>query len=168
MQGRAQKALSADGEDAQALRELFGELLRYPEPLRHVGEIIQGSDVRYPMPGGGVGPHPLVGRLAPDLRLETAGGQERTRVAELMRAARGVLLDFTEGSEVAAAAADGPDQVTVLAARCLTGPAPADALLIRPDGYVAWAAGPDAADPAVGLNEALRTWFGNHSDRASH
>jgi 2-polyprenyl-6-methoxyphenol hydroxylase-like FAD-dependent oxidoreductase len=166
MQGRAQKALSADGEDAQALRELLGELLRYPEPLRHVGEIIQGSDVRYPMPGGGVGPHPLVGRLAPDVRLETGGGQERTRVAELMRAARGVLLDFTEGSAVAAAAAGGPDQVTVLAARCMTGPAPADALLIRPDGYVAWAAGPDAADPTVGLNEALRTWFGNHSDRS--
>ncbi len=92
LQTRAQKALSADGrggegrEESAALRELFGELLRYPEPLRHVGEIIQGSDVRYPMPGGGARPHPLLGRLAPDLRLETGGGG--TRVAELVRAAR--------------------------------------------------------------------------------
>ena len=162
MHSRAQKALSADGEDTQALRELFGELLRYPEPLRRVGEIIQGSDVRYPMPGGGAWPHPLVGRLAPDLRLETGGGEGRTRVAELMRAARGVLLDFTEGSAVAAvgsAATGAPDQVSVVAARCLTQPAPADALLIRPDGYVAWAAGPGALDPTAGLNEALRPWF---------
>jgi hypothetical protein len=161
MNARAQKALSVDGEDSQALRELFGELLRYPEPLRHVGEIIQGSDVRYPMPGGGARPHPLVGRLAPDLRLETGGGQGRTRVAELMRAARGVLLDFTEGSALASAATAGSDRVSVLAARCLTQAAPADALLIRPDGYVAWAAGPDVATPsrAAGLQEALRAWF---------
>ncbi len=47
-----------------------------------------------------------------------------------------------------------------MAARCLAQPAPADALLIRPDGYVAWAAGPDARDPASGLIEAVRTWFG--------
>jgi 2-polyprenyl-6-methoxyphenol hydroxylase-like FAD-dependent oxidoreductase len=167
MHSRAQKALSADGEAADALRELFGELLRYPEPLRHVGEIIQGSDVRYPMPGGDGPSHPLVGRLAPDLRLETGGGQGRTRVAELMRAARGVLLDFTKSSAVASSAAGGSDLVSVLAARCLTQPAPADALLIRPDGYVAWAAGPDAPEPAAGLNEALRTWFGNHMHPAA-
>jgi hypothetical protein len=104
-----------------------------------------------------------VGRLAPDLRLETGGGQGRTRVAELMRAARGVLLDCTEGSAVASSAAGGSGLVSVLAARCLTQPAPADALLIRPDGYVAWAAGPDAPEPTVGLNEALRTWFGNRA-----
>jgi 2-polyprenyl-6-methoxyphenol hydroxylase-like FAD-dependent oxidoreductase len=169
MHSRAQKALSADGEAADALRELFGELLRYPEPLRYVGEIIEGSDVRYPTPEGGARPHPLVGRLAPDLRLETRGDQERTRVAELMRPARGVLLDFTEGSAVAAVAAvgasamGGPDRVSVLPARCLTQPAPADALLIRPDGYVAWAAGPHSPEPTVGLNEAIRTWFGNRA-----
>lgn len=159
MQTRAQKALSAEGEGAEALRELLGELLRYPEPLRHVGEIIQGSDVTYPMPGGEARPHPLLGRFAPDLRLEKGDGV--VRVAELVRPARGVLLDFTAGAVVAGAAPAWPDRVSVLAARCLTRPAPADALLIRPDGYVAWASGPDAADPADGLPEALRTWFGS-------
>jgi 2-polyprenyl-6-methoxyphenol hydroxylase-like FAD-dependent oxidoreductase len=160
MQTRAQGALSAGGEGAEALRELFGELLRYPEPLRHVAEIIQGSDVAYPMPAGGGRPHALLGRLAPDLRVETSDGV--VRVAELVRAARGLLVDFTAGSVVAGAAAPAwPDRVSVLAARCLTRPAPADALLIRPDGYVAWAAGPDAGAPgrADGLPEALRAWF---------
>jgi len=135
----------ASPEGAEALRELFGDVLQHPEPLqhvrellrqpeqlRHVGELIEGSDVRYPMPAGSSQPHPLLGKLAPDLQLETRHG--RTRVAELMHAA-------------------------VITARCLTKPAPAAALLIRPDGRVAWAAGPGTPDPAAGLNEALQTWF---------
>ncbi|HEY7015298.1 MAG TPA: FAD-binding monooxygenase, partial [Streptosporangiaceae bacterium] len=51
-------------------------------------------------------------------------------------------------------------RVSVTTARPAAPPAPAAAMLIRPDGYVAWAAGPDAADLTGGLPEALRTWFG--------
>jgi 2-polyprenyl-6-methoxyphenol hydroxylase-like FAD-dependent oxidoreductase len=185
LQTRAQKALSGSGEYADALRELFGELMQYAEPLRHVGTMIEGSDIRYEMPAGGRPPHPLLGRLAPDLGLQTSDGA--TRVAELVRAARAVLLDLTEssvaGADGAAAEADGAnpaasadlvaganpvaraasgwsDRVSVIPARAATQPAPATAMLIRPDGYVAWAAGPDASDPADGLHEALRAWFG--------
>jgi 2-polyprenyl-6-methoxyphenol hydroxylase-like FAD-dependent oxidoreductase len=165
---RAQKALSAadaggEGhEGAAALRELFGELLQYPEVLRHLGEAIEGSDVRYPMPARGGRPHRLAGYLAPDLRVE-GRDDGQTRVAELVRPARGVLLDLTPDAGVAGSAAGWADRVTVLAARGLNPPdhpAPADALLLRPDGYVAWATGPGAADPSGGLDEALRTWFG--------
>jgi hypothetical protein len=92
----------------------------------------------------------------PDIPLETAGGG--TRVAELMRAARFVLLDLTSDS-VVAAASELPALVRVVTARSRAKPGPADALLIRPDGYVAWAAGPGASDPAAGLNEALYAWF---------
>jgi 2-polyprenyl-6-methoxyphenol hydroxylase-like FAD-dependent oxidoreductase len=167
---RAHKALTAKGpadmtpEGADAVRELFDgelelekirELLKQPERVRHLGELIEGSDVRYPMPAS---PHPLLGKLAPDLRLETADGG--TRVAELVRAARPVLVDLTAGAVVAGTAADWAGQVSVVTARCLTRPAPAAALLIRPDGYVAWASAGDAADPAAGLDEALRTWIG--------
>jgi len=182
---RAQNALSAlvsgrhrqggqpGGEDSQALRELFGEavtrpdplrsikkLLKQPETLRRIGELIEGSDVRYPIPGDDGQPHPLVGRLAPDLRLQAASGS-RTRVGELMRAAKGVLLDFTPAAAVAAAASDRADQVIITAGRCLTRPAPADALLIRPDGYVAWAATTGAPGPGRSLPGALREWFGS-------
>ena len=108
-----------------------------------------------------VRPHRLAGYLAPDLRVEGRDGGQ-TRVAELVRPARGVLLDLTKDGAVAGAAAGWADRITVLAARLNPPdhPAPADALLIRPDGYVAWATGPGAADPSGGLDEALRTWFG--------
>ena len=182
LQARAQKALTTIGqggtdelakvspEGAEALRELFGDVLQHPGPLqhirellrqpgqlRHIGELIEGSDVRYSMPASDAQPHPLVGKLAPDLQLETRHG--RTRVAEFMHAAQGVLLDLTAGSAVAEAAPDQAGLITVITAHCLTGPAPAAALLIRPDGRVAWAAGPGTPDPAAGMNTALRTWF---------
>src|SRR6202021_2203072 len=82
------------------------DLLREPGQLRHVGELIEGSDVRYPLPASVAQPHPLLGKLAPDLQLETRHG--RPRVAELMHAAQGILLDFTADSAVAEAT--DPDQ----------------------------------------------------------
>jgi len=175
LQTRAQKALSARGEYAEALRDLFAELMQQPDAVWHVGSMIEGSDVRYPMPAGPAGPHPLAGRFAPDLHLVRLDGGA-TRVAELVRPARGVLLDLTGSGNVAAggpvrgavaangavadAASPWRDRVTVVAGRPPAGPPPAAAMLIRPDGYVAWAAGPGARDLAGGLPEALRTWFG--------
>jgi 2-polyprenyl-6-methoxyphenol hydroxylase-like FAD-dependent oxidoreductase len=178
LQTRAQKALSASGDYAESLRDLFGELMQLPDAVRHVGSIMEGSDVRYEMPAGRGRPHQLAGRFAPDLRLD--GGA--TRVAELVRPARGVLLDLTGSGPTAdffvpggggaisgvlmpndalsRAVSPWRDRVTVVAGRPVAGPPPADAMLIRPDGYVAWAVGPDADDLAEGLPEALRTWFG--------
>ena len=108
LQTRAQRALTGSGEAADALREVLGELLTLPGVARHFGEMVAGSDIRYDMPGSSTRPHPLTGRLAPDLRLTTPDG-DSTRVAEMMRAARPLLLDFTPGGRVAAQAA-GPDQ----------------------------------------------------------
>jgi 2-polyprenyl-6-methoxyphenol hydroxylase-like FAD-dependent oxidoreductase len=159
LQTRAQRALSVSGEAADGLRELVGELLAYPDVLRHVGELVQGSDVRYDMTGGGRdAQHPLVGRFTPDLRLATAKGS--TRIAELMRAARPLLLDFTPDGRGASAAADWSDRVPALIVKPEGGRAPADVLLIRPDGFVAWAAGPGAAESTEGLTTALRAWCG--------
>jgi 2-polyprenyl-6-methoxyphenol hydroxylase-like FAD-dependent oxidoreductase len=178
LQTRAQKALSASGEYAEALRDLFGELMQLPEAVRHVGSIMEGSDVRYEMPAGRGRPHPLAGRFAPDLRLD--GGA--TRVAELVRSARGVLLDLTGSGPTAdffvpdgggaisgvlmpndalsRAVSPWRHRITVVAGRPVSEPPPAAAMLIRPDGYVAWAVGADADDVAEGLPDALRTWFG--------
>ncbi|MGH3276071.1 MAG: FAD-dependent monooxygenase, partial [Streptosporangiaceae bacterium] len=181
LQSRAQKALTVLGqggdrqpsaEGAEALRELFGDaadrpdplgqisdLLKQPDEIRRIGELMEGSDVRYPMPGAGDPLHPLVGKLAPDLPLEAGDG--RTRVAELTRTGQSVLLGLTDGAPVAAAASGWSHaRLSVITARCLTRPAPAAALFIRPDGYVAWAAASGASDPAAGLEEALRRWLG--------
>jgi len=181
---RAQRALTGNGETADAIRELFGELLTLPGVARHLGELIAGTDIRYEMPGsigpGSIGPGstvsgstmsgstgpdpsggrpPLTGRLVPDLRLTTEDGRS-TRMAELMREARPVLLDFTADGRVAAVAASDDQPVSILAGKPHGQPAAADALLIRPDGIVAWASGPGAADPVAGLAGALAAWFG--------
>jgi 2-polyprenyl-6-methoxyphenol hydroxylase-like FAD-dependent oxidoreductase len=152
---RAQRALGASGEYADALRELVGELLTYSEPLRHVGELIEGSAVRYDV-ADGKPQHALAGLLAPDLALATADGP--TRVAELVRAGRPLLVDLTPDGRAGAAAAALSVRVPVIEASSVTAPAPADAILIRPDAIVAWASGPAAADPAAGLAEAVSRW----------
>jgi hypothetical protein len=77
----------------------------------------------------------------------------------LLHAARPVLLTLAGRTDVAGAAKDWGDRVDVIAAT--TAEPPAEAILIRPDGYVAWAAAPGTSAPADGLREALRTWFGD-------
>jgi 2-polyprenyl-6-methoxyphenol hydroxylase-like FAD-dependent oxidoreductase len=157
---RAQAVMASIGEGPRALRELFEEVLNLPQALHHVAAMLHGDDVRYPC-GTATGSHPLAGRWAPDLALDTAGGP--TRVGELLRQARPVLLDLAGHEEWRAVAGRWKDRVDVVAAGCAD--APAEALLIRPDGHVAWAAadGPREAE-AQGLREALTRWFGGPSE----
>ncbi len=185
MQTRVQRALSRGGEYAEALRELFGELLQYADTQRHLGELLAGSDFRHDAVAAETERHPqadrlapgrpralaartgalaartgaLAGLLAPDLALELADGT-RTRVAELMRAATPLLLDFTPDGLAARAAAEWTQRVPALKAKPLATSSPVTALLVRPDAYIAWAGGPEPADVS-GLEQALRTWFGS-------
>jgi 2-polyprenyl-6-methoxyphenol hydroxylase-like FAD-dependent oxidoreductase len=159
VQTRAQAALDrASGENGAALRELLTELFALEQPLRRLMAILHGSENRYDMPGGAPEPHRLLGRFAPDLRVDTKQGS--TRVAELMRAAAPLLLDLAGREDVRETAEGWTDRISIVTARC--DDAPADALLIRPDGYVAWvgtAAGREGPAHA-GLGEALSAWFG--------
>ena len=149
---RAQVALRR-GHDpaADALRELFEELLLDEQPLRRMGSLLAGSDIRYPMPGCA---HPLAGLFAPDLTLH--GDEGTTSVARLMRDGRPVLLDLADRADVREAARGWAGRVDVVTAKA--DPAPADAILIRPDAHVAWAVA--AGEPVEGLREALGRWFG--------
>jgi 2-polyprenyl-6-methoxyphenol hydroxylase-like FAD-dependent oxidoreductase len=154
-QSLSQRALMAPGPEVTALRGLFGELLKEPAVAAHLAHTLAGSDIRYDV---GVD-HPLAGRLVPELTLGT--GQ---RVAELLHPARPVLLDLAGGAfapevrwwrgRIDTVVATSPD-------------APAAAILIRPDGYVAWAA--DSAAPADldRLRHSLSRWFGTSADRES-
>ncbi|UBU18702.1 FAD-dependent monooxygenase [Nonomuraea gerenzanensis] len=155
---RAQVALRR-GHDAaaEALRELFTELLTDEQPLRRMGALVAGADLRYPMPGAGPH-HPLAGAFAPDLTLHTDEGV--TSVAGLMHAARPVLLDLAGLPELRRIAQDWGRLLDVRTAK--TDDRPADALLIRPDGHVAWAAGlGESADGAASsLRQALAAWLG--------
>jgi 3-(3-hydroxy-phenyl)propionate hydroxylase len=117
---------------------------------------MSGLDVRYDMGDD----HPLIGRRMPDLEITAANGP--IRVFTLLHDARPVLLDL--GDADAFDIAPWADRVRSIVAAydgCWNLPAlgvvPAPtAVLIRPDGYVAWA----GASSGRGLEDALTTWFG--------
>src|SRR5262245_44620996 len=153
----AQTALMRSTARLDALRAAVSELLGMDEPRRRFAGMMSGLDIRYDLGEG----HPLLGRRIPDLELVTAAGP--LRVFTLLHEARPVLLNLGEPGAIDAApwagrvqAIDaeyaGTWELPVLGAVL----APT-AVLIRPDGYVAWV-GDGATHP--GLTDALTTWFG--------
>ncbi|GAA2084755.1 FAD-dependent monooxygenase [Actinomadura alba] len=155
MHSRAQTALMSPGPNITALREVFAELLRDQGNVRHISDLVAGADTHYEMGQDGSA-HPITGRWMPDLTLH--GDEGPVRVAELMRPARPILLDLAGRTDLVAAAAGWADRVVTVTATAAD--RPVDSALIRPDGYVAWAAGPDEPGGADALRHALRTWFG--------
>ncbi|WP_216902972.1 FAD-dependent monooxygenase [Nocardia alni] len=151
MQSLSQSALIAPGPEITALRRLFGELLHLPEVTAHIANLLAGTDVRYDTGD----PHPLSGHLIPEFTVHTADGSHR--IAELLRTARPILLDLTGATAVHAEKwSDRVDIVTATAHDT-----PAAALLIRPDGYIAWATDGSGTEPeADSLRRALTRWFG--------
>jgi 2-polyprenyl-6-methoxyphenol hydroxylase-like FAD-dependent oxidoreductase len=152
----AQVALSTPDDRHQALRETMTELLSMDEPRRRIAAMLSGLDVHYDLGEG----HPLIGRRMPDLDVQTADGPRR--VFSLLHEARPVLLNLGEpgGFDIA----PWPNRVRLVDATHAGAwelpvlgevPAPA-AVVIRPDGHVAWAG--DLSDPE--LPRSLATWFG--------
>jgi FAD binding domain len=152
----ASVALRREDERTKALRDTMSELLGMEEPRKRFAALMSGLDIRYDFGEG----HPLLGRRMPDLELVTADGP--LRVYSLLHDARPVLLNLGEpgGIDIAPWA----DRVKLVDAEYVgawelpalgevTAPT---AVLIRPDGYVAWVG--DQADP--GLPDVLTTWFG--------
>ncbi|MGW0249693.1 FAD-dependent monooxygenase [Nocardia goodfellowii] len=152
LSARAQAALIAPGGDVTALRAVLAELMTDAAAVRRLAELVAGSDIRYPLGESG---HPLVGTCAPDLELETADGP--TRLSVLARTARPLLLDLTGDPDLADLASEWGDRVDYVPARP-RGNAPAAALLLRPDSYIAWAASDTTARES--LRTALARWFG--------
>jgi 2-polyprenyl-6-methoxyphenol hydroxylase-like FAD-dependent oxidoreductase len=148
LHSQAQIALAAPGPEVNALRDLFGELVRKPEVAGHLAHLLAGSDVRYDVGDD----HRLAGRLVPDLML--ADGR---RMSELLHRGRPIMLDLSDG-RVGGAARGWADRVDVVVGE--TADVEACALLIRPDGYVAWAANTFEADDEDRLGTALGRWFG--------
>jgi 3-(3-hydroxy-phenyl)propionate hydroxylase len=152
----AQVALSRTDQRTEALRATMTELLALDEPRKRIAGMICGLDIHYDLGDG----HPLLGRRMPDLDLATAEGP--LRVFELLHDARPALLNLGEPGgfditpwakqvQLIEAEYAGTWELPVLGEVA----APA-AVLIRPDGHVAWLG--HLADPR--LTEALTTWFG--------
>ncbi|MFC9295013.1 FAD-dependent monooxygenase [Streptomyces sp. NPDC057011] len=158
MQTRAQMALMRPGDDITATRDLIAELLDDESNRRRIAALLAGTDAGHDM--GHDAWHPLVGQWLPDLQAHIA--VDRTPITERLRAARPVLVDYSEDSAIAATAAGWKDRVDIVAVQPGDASLPTSALLIRPDGYIAWAAADSAREQSAnhGLREALTTWFG--------
>ncbi|MFI5230976.1 MAG: FAD-dependent monooxygenase [Gemmatimonadales bacterium] len=156
----ASVALRRPDERSKAAREFMGVLLKMEEPRKWFAGMLTGLDIHYDLGPG----HPLLGRRMPDLDLRTADGS--VRVYTLLHGARPVLVNFGERGSVDITA--WADRVRVIDARHdgawelpVIGPVAApSAVLIRPDGYVAWVG--DLTQ--TGLVDALTAWFGTPSE----
>ncbi len=153
----AQTALLRADDRIEALRDTVSELLSMDEPRKRFAAMMSGLDIHYDLGEG----HPLLGRRMPDLDLVTANGP--LRVFTLLHDARPVLLNLGEPGgfditpwagwvQLIDATYVGMWELPVLGA--VTAPA---AVLIRPDGYIAWV----GDGTATGLRDALTTCFGS-------
>ncbi|MER7694600.1 FAD-dependent monooxygenase [Streptomyces sp. NPDC097610] len=158
---RAQVELLLGGPEVEPARALLTELLALDGVRQHLAGMISGLGIRYDVEGPEIhrDAHPLLGRRLPDAWLEPAERGARRRTTELLRTGRGLLLslDGDGAPALRATAAPWSDRVAFVADRpAAGGPLPAgQPLLVRPDGYVAWA----GSGPA-GLARALTRWFG--------
>jgi 2-polyprenyl-6-methoxyphenol hydroxylase-like FAD-dependent oxidoreductase len=152
----AQVALMRPDDRIEALRDSVSDLLSMDEPRKRFAAMMSGLDIHYNLGEG----HPLLGRRMPDLDLVTANGP--LRVFTLLHYARPVLLNLGEPGafditpwadrvQMIDATYEGPWELPVLGT--VTAPT---AVVIRPDGYVAWVGDLTRR----GLTDALTTWFG--------
>ncbi|QQM46225.1 FAD-dependent monooxygenase [Streptomyces liliifuscus] len=145
---RAQAAAMKPDPHAQAVQGLLRDLLGTRDGTTYVFKRTSGSANRYDLGGE----HPLVGRNAPDLRLE-----DGTRLGDLMQDGRGVALDFSIDRSLHGSAMRWESRL-----RYAAGPARNDlglgAVLVRPDGTVAWAG--DRAPDREAFEQAAGRWFG--------
>ena len=152
----ASVALGRQDDRSKALSGIVTELAGMDEPKKRLAGIMSGLDVHYDLGEG----HPLLGRRMPDLDLNTADGP--LRVFALLHGARPVLLNL--GTPGAIDIAPWADRVRTVDAKyagewilpVLGAVAAPTAVLIRPDGYVAWV----GEQGQNGLIDALTSWFG--------
>jgi len=153
----AQGMLYLTGERTDPLRSVMRELMAIPVVGRHLAGMVSGLDIRYDL---GVTGHPLLGMRMPHRELARPDGS-RINVSETLHPARGVLISTGSPAGPEPLAAGWSDRVDLITGGWVpagtgNGQVAPETVLVRPDGYVAW------AEPGAGeeLTSALRRWFG--------
>ena len=143
---RAQVALMRPSRSTQALRRIVRDLIATRDGATYFAERVWGMSIRYALGGD----HPLVGRSAPNIEL--ADGKH---LNEHLRHGRALLLDFSGSDRLRAVATRVSDHVTYLRCRARA-PSGLRALLVRSDGYIAWAS--ERPSGEGGVADALSRW----------
>ncbi|WP_329244573.1 FAD-dependent monooxygenase [Actinoallomurus sp. NBC_01490] len=146
---RAQAAVMKPDPHAQAIQGVIRDLIGTRDGTTYVFDKMSGSSIRYDLGSE----QPLVGRNAPDLRLE-----DGTRLGDLMQDGRGVALDFSVDRCLHGSAMGWESRIRYVAGPARNGFG-TGAVLIRPDGMVAWAG--DRAPDREAFERAARHWFGS-------
>ncbi|RUP08227.1 FAD-dependent monooxygenase [Hyphomicrobium sp.] len=144
---RAQVALMRPSPATRALEGIIRDLISTRDGATYFAERVWGISLRYDLGGG----HPLVGRSAPNLELV-----DGTKLGEHFEDGRGLLLDFDVRAPLRALASRWRGRIIYIASDARD-PLGLSALLVRPDGFVAWAS--DTAPDLVDAAQALSRWF---------
>ncbi|KAK9721551.1 hypothetical protein K7432_003326 [Basidiobolus ranarum] len=148
---RAQTALFRPDPQSMALREVLSEVLGLADAKRYFADMVSSSHIDY---GHDEGDHQLVGHFCEDLLLS-----DGMRLGEVMRSGRGILLNLTGKDTLLETIVGWTDRIQLVSARKQQNNYPA-ALLIRPDGYIAWAAEEPSLAEHKQLQVVLNRWFG--------
>jgi hypothetical protein len=145
---RAQVAIMRPDPHARAIASVIRDLIQTSDATTYFVGKISGMSMRYNLPGD----HPLIGCSAPDFEFE-----DGARVGELLHDGKGLLLDFTEAGELHALGQTLLDRLKYVSARVKDNKG-LTAILIRPDGFVAWTT--ESKPDTTAAKESCDRWFG--------
>ena len=146
---RAQVAIMRPEPHARAMASIMRDLMQTEDATTYLIGKMSGVLLRYNL----AGEHPLIGRSAPDFEFE-----DGTRLAELLRDGKGLLLDFAGTRELQALCQTRRERLKYASFHA-TDNKGLTAMLVRPDGFVAWAT--DSTPDTIAAEQSMDRWFGN-------
>ena len=149
---RAQAALMKPTPDACALNAIMRDLMETRDGATYIAGRVRGVTTHYDLGGD----HPLVGHSVPNFELNDGEFKDGTRIGELMHDGRGMLLDFSGNPSLKTLASEYDDRLRYVSGRAKE-QFGLSALLIRPDGFIAWAS--DGEPKQQSLRQAVALWF---------
>ncbi|HEY1742518.1 MAG TPA: FAD-dependent monooxygenase [Granulicella sp.] len=148
---RAQVAIMRPDPHSHAIASIIRDLIQTKEATTYFAGKISGMLMRYNLPGD----HPVIGCSAPDFELE-----DGTRLAEFLHDGKGLLLDFAESQQLCTLGQRWKERLKYVSAKAKDSKG-LTAILVRPDGFVAWAT--ESEPDASAAETSIERWFGSAS-----